>query len=161
MSITSTYLSRLRSDFFYNSKRYIIINKEIVKNKEEIIKIILEDGFKNLSEEERNYVEIIPEFRKDIVIVIPSTKSPRGCRQYLTVNVPIFYYNNYGEFPKELKVKVDKHVKILEDLYYKLSYIEEIWDDLINRDTKMKELKKFFPEIYNRLLEYQHENKTI
>ena len=147
MSITSTYLSRLRSDFFYKSKRYIIINKEIVKNKEEIIKIILEDGFKNLSEEERNYVETIPEFRKDIIIVIPATKSPRGCRQYITVNVPIFYYNNYGEFPKELKVKVDKHVKILEDLYYKLFYIEEIWDDLINRDTKMRELKKFFPEI--------------
>lgn len=161
MSITSTYLSRLRSDFFYKSKRYIIINKEIVKNKEEIIKIILEDGFKNLSEEERNYVETIPEFRKDIFIVIPATKSPRGCRQHITVNVPIFYYNNYGEFPKELKVKVDKHVKILEDLYYKLFYIEEIWDDLINRDTKMRELKKFFPEIYNRLLEYRHENKTI
>ena len=114
---------------------------------------------KILSEEERNYVNTIPEFRKDIFIVIP--KSPRRYRQYITVNVPIFYYNNYGEFPKELKVKVDKHVKILEDLYYKLSYIEEIWDDLINRDTKMRELKKFFPEIYNRLLEYRYENKTI
>lgn len=161
MSITSTYLSRLRSDFFYNSKRYILINKEIVKNKEEIIKIILEDGFKNLSEEERNYVNTIPEFRKDIFIVIQATKLPRRYRQYITVNVPIFYYNNYEEFPKELKVKVDKHVEILEDLYYKLSYIEEIWDDLINRDTKMRELKKFFPEIYNRLLEYRNENKTI